>query len=162
MLIHTKRDIFKLNAHSIVNPVNCVGVMGKGLALEIKERYPWCVANYLQACAHKELLPGMCKSVINPASIMDAVEYPLEIIHLATKDHWRDPSKLEWIEKGLNSLVNYIQEYNILSIHPRSQIYAVPLLGVGNGKLDKDDVIKLIDDILGNAKTNCVIYAVHR
>lgn len=101
--------------------VNTVGVMGKGIALTAKLAYPGIVRNYKYQCARKTLLPG------------GILPYPTDdgklILLVATKQHWTNPSKLEWIEQILQKLVK-----NIDLLQGRS--IAMPPLGCGNGKLD--------------------------
>lgn len=121
---------------AIVNTVNCVGVMGKGVALEFKKRYPDNYKIYKQVCKNKELVPGKMLTVKN-----NIQELPKFIINFPTKKHWRHPSKIEYIKSGLIALKEEINEYSIKSI-------AMPALGCGNGGLDWKVVKKLIIDEL--------------
>ncbi|WP_052323601.1 MULTISPECIES: type II toxin-antitoxin system antitoxin DNA ADP-ribosyl glycohydrolase DarG [Lysinibacillus] len=120
------------NFEAIINTVNCVGVMGKGIALEFKKRYPENFIAYKKACQSKELIIG--KSLVFP--LMDDLNTKF-IINFPTKLHWRNPSKIEYIEQGLDDLVEIIREKKIKSI-------LMPALGCGNGNLDWDIVKPLI------------------
>jgi O-acetyl-ADP-ribose deacetylase (regulator of RNase III) len=117
-------DIFASSAQTLVNPVNCRGVMGKGLALAFTARYPNMVIEYKRLCASHELRPGQLH--------LYRAEVPW-VLNFPTKDHWRSPSRLEYIERGLEHLVISYAAWGIVSI-------AFPQLGTGNGGLDWDDV----------------------
>lgn len=114
-------DIFKSKAQTLVNTVNCVGVMGKGLALEFKKRFPEMHEDYLRRCAAKEVKlgqPYLYRSLLPPW-----------ILNFPTKDHWRSVSKLEDIVRGLRHVERYYKEWGIMSL-------AVPPLGCGQGQLE--------------------------
>ena len=117
---------------AIVNTVNCVGVMGKGIALQFKERWPKNFKEYEAASKRGEIKPGTM-------FISDLGEWakPRFIINFPTKVHWRGDSKLEYIEDGLRDLVKQAERLGIKSI-------SLPPLGCGNGGLDWDEVKKLI------------------
>ncbi|TXR66903.1 macro domain-containing protein [Bacillus sp. AR18-7] len=139
MIIYERGDLFKrLNqVEAIINTVNCVGVMGKGIALEFKKRYPENFQMYKKKCFNKELTIG--NSFIYEIPYNETTKF---IINFPTKQHWRNPSKIEYIEKGLDNLIKLIAEYNIKSL-------AMPALGCGNGNLDWDIVKPLIEKKLG-------------
>ena len=132
MVTITKGNIFNQDVEAIVNPVNTVGVMGKGLALHFKRRYPEMFEEYKQLCNQKDEFYIGC---INSYYSEDEDRY---IINFPTKEHWRSPSKLEYIEIGLDTLHAVLEEKQIKSI-------AMPLLGCGLGGLKSDDVIDLIE-----------------
>lgn len=117
-------DIFDQKVTAIVNTVNCVGVMGKGLALQFKKKYPENFSFYKSACDDNRVRPG--KMLIFDRG---GNKSPRFLINFPTKDDWRNPSKLEYVETGLIDLIKRIQELNIKSI-------AVPALGCDLGKLD--------------------------
>jgi O-acetyl-ADP-ribose deacetylase (regulator of RNase III) len=121
-------NIFDSNADAIVNAVNCVGVMGKGLALQFKKRFPDNFKIYKESCAHQELRPG---NVL----VYDRgeLEKPRFIINFPTKDHWKQPSEIGYIDSGLESLAGAIQKHDISSI-------AIPALGCGLGGLQWAEV----------------------
>ncbi|WP_295912785.1 macro domain-containing protein [uncultured Xanthomonas sp.] len=132
-------DMFSTNADAIVNTVNCVGVMGKGVALEFKRRWPENYKVYKKVCDRRELRPGMML-VYDRGDIFGS-DRPRFLINFPTKDHWRSKSKIEYIENGLDALIREIRSRSITSI-------ALPPLGCGNGGLDWAIVKPLIIDKL--------------
>lgn len=145
MVIFKQGDIFTSTCSTLVNPVNCVGVMGKGLALEFKRRFPEMYADYVCRCRDKCLHPGE-PYIYNNGDI--------NIINFPTKTHWRLPSKLSYIDAGLNWFVDNYQQYNIASV-------AFPALGCGNGGLDWTVVKKLIQDKLENLPIEIEVWEVY-
>lgn len=133
MIQETHGDILKAPVEALVNTVNTVGVMGKGIALQFARTFPQNLAAYEAACRRKEVVPGRMFITENPA----LVEHRY-IINFPTKRHWRHPSRLEDIASGLRALVEEVQRLNIRSI-------AVPPLGCGNGGLDWAEVRPLIE-----------------
>ncbi len=121
---------------AIVNTVNCVGVMGKGIALQFKHKFPDNFKSYQAACKAREVRIGRMFVHDN-----GAVARPHYLINFPTKDHWRGNSRIEFIRSGLVDLVAQIERLNIRSI-------AVPPLGCGNGGLDWADVRPLIEQAL--------------
>lgn len=132
------KDIFNTKCEAIVNPVNIVGVMGAGFAAIIKKKYPSVFDSYLNACKNKSLKIGTCLTVKTDNQY---------IINFPTKSHWKDPSKIEYIESGLEALKRHIIHYNISSI-------AIPALGSGLGGLNWLDVKNLINIKLKDLKLN--------
>lgn len=132
-------DLLQDSAEALVNTVNCVGVMGKGIALEFKNRWPNNYKFYKAACSNKELRPGHMLVWRNDSLLSEGE--PKFIINFPTKDHWRNDSKIEYIENGLAALRKSIIDLNIKSI-------AIPPLGCGNGGLDWSVVKPLIVDSL--------------
>jgi O-acetyl-ADP-ribose deacetylase (regulator of RNase III) len=118
-LSYCKGDIFDLTAQVLVNPVNCKGHMGKGLALAFKQRYPHMFASYQQECRDGKL--RIAQPTLYKASTPWILNFP-------TKDHWRDDSKMEYLEEGLQYFVVHYKALGIKSI-------AFPKLGAGLGKL---------------------------
>lgn len=134
MVVFTRGNIFYSQAQALINPVNCMGVMGAGLALQFKQKFPINFTVYAEACKAKQL---------NPGGLVAFTEKEKVIINLATKDHWRNPSKLQYIKDGLQALVRYTTTHHIESV-------AIPPLGCGLGGLNyRKDVKPLINDILG-------------
>jgi len=121
-------NILTSQAQAIVNPVNTQGVMGKGLALEVKKRYPWAFLSYRQAYDRGELKTGVVHAVTQDG---------FTVFNLPTKTKWRLPSQLEYVETGLQSLAAVLNASCITSV-------AVPALGCGNGGLRWSDVRPLI------------------
>lgn len=129
-------DLLQAPAEALVNTVNCVGVMGKGIALQFERTFPAIARPYREACRSGRLQPGELQVV----ELQPALErrLPLAIVNFATKDHWRGNSKIEWIEAGLVRLVAETRTRGWRSI-------AVPPLGCGNGGLDWNQVRPLIE-----------------
>lgn len=133
MLEFTTGDLLKSQAEAIVNTVNCVGVMGRGIALQFKKTYPENFEAYAAACKRNEVQPG--KMFLFETGVLVGPRY---IINFPTKRHWRGHSRIEDIEAGLTALVEVIRARNITSV-------AVPPLGAGLGGLDWADVRPLIE-----------------
>lgn len=136
-----KGDMFSEPVEAIVNTVNCVGVMGKGVALEFKKRWSENFKAYKKLCDAKELSPG--QMFIFDTNELFAPEGPRFLVNFPTKAHWRSKSKLSYIADGLDALARDIETNNIKSI-------AIPPLGCGNGGLDWSEVKPLIETKLGN------------
>ena len=135
-------DLLASKMQTLVNTVNCVGVMGKGIALSFKQRFPDMFADYQNRCARKEVKLG--KPYVYRSGDRLIVNFP-------TKDHWKNSSKLKAIEQGLQYLVKHANEWGIKSM-------AIPPLGCGNGGLDWDDVLPLINKYLAPLKMPLEIY----
>jgi O-acetyl-ADP-ribose deacetylase (regulator of RNase III) len=129
-------DIIAEDAEALVNTVNCVGVMGRGIALQFKNAFPENFEAYQVACARNEVQPG--KMLVFETS---HITNPRFIINFPTKRHWRGKSRIEDIETGLKTLVQEIRQRKIRSI-------AVPPLGSGLGGLNWSDVRPLIVEAL--------------
>lgn len=131
-------DLLNQKVDAIVNAVNCVGVMGKGIALQFKQRWPENYKAYATACKNGKVQIGkMFVYDIDPLS----TENLRFIINFPTKNHWRENSKLSYIEEGLKDLVHVVKKLGIRSL-------AIPALGCGNGGLEWKDVKSLIEEIL--------------
>ena len=122
-------DIFKSKCEALVNPVNIKGIMGKGLALAFKTKYPAHFENYKRACQNGEMTTDKVLAYQEKNGPM--------IICLATKADWRDSSKMEYVSAGLDDLVKQIKTLGIRSV-------AIPKLGCGLGGLDWNKVRPLI------------------
>jgi O-acetyl-ADP-ribose deacetylase (regulator of RNase III) len=133
MLEFKQDNLLEEDAEALVNAVNCVGVMGKGIALQFKQAFPENFQQYKKACDAKEVQPGRMFTV--PTGKLFNPKY---IINFPTKRHWRDKSKIEDIQTGLKALVAEVQQLGITSI-------AIPALGCGNGGLDWVEVKPLIE-----------------
>lgn len=123
MIEYTSGDILKQDAEAIINTVNCVGVMGRGIALQFKKEFPDNFAAYAVACKNGEVQPG--RMFVFATGLLT---HPRFIINFPTKRHWRGKSRMEDIESGLQALVEVIHQYNIRSV-------AIPPLGCGLGGL---------------------------
>ena len=126
------------DADILVCTVNCVGVMGKGIALAFKEKWPSIVPVYRAACQRGKLLPGGCLLFPLPVGIDGRRRYWAA---LATKDHWKNDSRYEWIESGLAELARVARISGASSI-------AIPPPGCGNGNLDWEKVHPMVVSIL--------------
>lgn len=132
----TKGNLFDSGCQALVNPVNCVGVMGKGLALSFKTKFPVMFKEYAQECRLGNVVPGKMQVSKNLGGNPDF------IINFPTKRHWKDKSLLEDVELGLQDLVKVVEGKGIKSI-------AVPPLGCGLGGLDWKVVGPMIKVELG-------------
>ena len=131
-------NLFEAKVEALVNAVNTVGVMGKGIALLFKQRFPENYHAYAAACSAGKVRVG--EMFITAGGELNG---PRWIIKFPTKQHWRQPSQLEWVRDGLLSLKEVIREKNIKSI-------ALPALGCGNGGLDWAVVRPLIETSLAD------------
>lgn len=127
MIEYARGDILEADTEAIVNSVNCVGVMGRGLALQVKKAFPETFARYKAVCERGELEPG--RVFIHDRGALLPVDGPRYIANVPTKTHWRPPSKVQYIEDGAEALVREVKRLQITSI-------AVPPLGCGGGGLD--------------------------
>ena len=137
-------NIFDSNAQTLVNTVNCVGVMGKGVALEFKKRYPEMFKEYQALCSQNLVAPG------KPYLYHDLTS--ASIINFPTKDNWRSPSKLSYVVSGLDWFVENYESLGITSI-------AFPPLGCGNGGLSWDIVGPVMYQKLNPLPIDIEIYA---
>lgn len=131
-------DILAEEAEALVNTVNCVGVMGRGVALQFKKMFPENFRAYAAACRRDEVRPG--KLFVYETGF---VTNPRLIVNFPTKRHWRGKSRIEDIKAGLAALTTLIREQDIRSI-------AIPPLGAGLGGLEWSDVRRSIDAALSN------------
>lgn len=120
-------NLLEENAEALVNTVNCVGVMGKGIALQFKQAYPDVFKAYKKACDAKGVQPGQM-FIVETGQL-----FPRYIINFPTKRHWRGKSRIEDIDTGLTALVAEVKRLGIRSL-------AIPPLGCGNGGLDWNQV----------------------
>lgn len=132
VITYVTGDLLKSDAQCLVNTVNCEGYMGKGIAYQFKLAYPKNNEDYVKSCKNGDLRIGRLHFFREKGKI---------IINFPTKDRWRENSKIEYIESGLNELILLIQKLKIISI-------AIPPLGSGNGGLIWADVKALIEEKL--------------
>ena len=114
-------DILQSNVQTLVNTVNCVGVMGKGIALEFKNHFPDMFEDYLERCKRHEIRPGI--------PYLYRTLIPPQIINFPTKEHWKSVSRVSDIERGLDYLSEHYKAWDVTSL-------AIPPLGCGNGQLE--------------------------
>lgn len=136
MITYKTGNILHDQADAIINTVNTVGVMGKGLALQFKKAFPDNFKVYKKACDEKSVVTGQ----VLPVSL-NSISAPFYIINFPTKAHWRANSKLEYIEKGLESLKEHVKRLGLKSV-------AIPALGSGLGGLPWEEVERLIQNSL--------------
>ena len=143
MIQYINGNLFTSNAKVLVNTVNTVGVMGKGIAADFKKYYPDMFSEYKRRCLNNEL------------NIGDLFLYKTSnkwILNFPTKKHWRSPSKIEYIEAGLKKLVEEASNLQITDI-------AMPKLGCGNGGLDWETEVKpIVEKYLKKSPINVSIY----
>lgn len=125
-LRHVTGNLLDSKCVGLVNPVNCIGVAGAGLAKQFRDRWPEQVAEYTAFCRTGRMKPG----VVHDALLPDG----RRILSVPTKRHWRDPSDLDDVLLGINALARYCQETRLASI-------AIPPLGCGLGGLPKGPVL---------------------
>ena len=147
MIHDASGNLFDSPAEGLVNTVNTVGVMGKGIALQFKRRYPENFKVYKAACNSQTLVPGVVLDVWD----QDAFGRKC-ILNFPTKEHWRNPSKYEYIEAGLPALREAILRNKLTSV-------AIPPLGCGNGGLDWEVVRPMIVEALGDLVADLYLYA---
>lgn len=138
MITYKQGNLLDADVEALVNTVNTVGVMGKGIALMFKDRYPDLFKQYAAACARNELVTG---KVLPQAT--GELSGPRWVVQFPTKAHWRSPSRLEWVEAGLLDLREFLIREKIRSI-------ALPPLGCGNGGLDWSQVREVIQEALAD------------
>ncbi len=146
MIELTQGNIITADAEALVNSVNCVGVMGKGVALQFRKAFPDNYKRYRRACDERRMVLGEVLvtetgSLVNPKFIMN---FP-------TKGHWRGDSRLEDIRVGLGSLANALRQRGIASV-------AVPPLGCGNGGLDWEAVRPVVVEGLADLTTKVILF----
>ena len=155
MIIFRKGDIFKSECQTLVNTVNCVGVMGKGIALQFKNKYPEMFEDYKLACKNKELKQG------GDLWVWDYIDMykPKKVLCFATKEHWKNVSKLEWIERGLANFTKKLKKKKYAYEEMGIKTIAFPKLGCTNGKLNwEKDVKPLMIKYLDPINLLCEIY----
>ncbi len=147
MITYTTGNLLEADVEALVNTVNTVGIMGKGIALMFKERFPKNMREYAEACKSNEVQTG--KMFITSTDELIGVRW---IINFPTKQHWRAKSQMSWIEEGLQDLRRFIIENSIESI-------AIPPLGAGNGGLNWYQVKPKIEQVLGDLKdVDIIVY----
>jgi len=133
MVEFAKGNLLEAKVDALVNTVNEVGVMGKGVALQFREAFPRSSREYMDAARLGHIRVGHVLATRN-----DSLDGPQWVIHFPTKRHWRQPSRLEWVRDGLSDLVRTVRENEIKSI-------ALPPLGCGNGGLNWQAVRREIE-----------------
>jgi len=138
MIRYVRGNLLEAPAEALVNTVNEVGVMGKGLALVFRGAFPDNTRAYEAACRRGEVTVGRMMVTENRVLLR-----PRWIINFPTKRQWRHPSRLEWVREGLKDLVRVVGEHGVRSL-------ALPVLGCGNGGLEWSQVRREIESALGD------------
>ncbi|WP_138480090.1 type II toxin-antitoxin system antitoxin DNA ADP-ribosyl glycohydrolase DarG [Dyadobacter bucti] len=147
MIKYITGNILDSTAYALINTVNTVGVMGKGIALQFKKAYPNNFKSYENASKSRSVVVG--KMFVTKDYNADSGEKL--IINFPTKIDWRKPSEYEYIEDGLEDLINVIKDNQIKSI-------AIPPLGAGNGGLKWEKVKKIIENKLKDLDIEIFVY----
>lgn len=142
MIKYISGDIFKSTAQTIVNPINCMGAMGAGLARQFRDRYPDMYKKYQKYCLDNLIKPGVLM-------LYKAPDY--WVLNFPTKFDWREKSHINYIEDGLKKFIETYESKGITSI-------AFSKLGCGLGGLDWIDVKPLMEKYLGNLPIDVLIY----
>ena len=143
MISVIKGDIFNSDAPVLVNTVNCVGVMGKGLALSMKNRYPAMFREYRRACNAREIEPGTIW--------IWADEGEKTILNAAVKDHWRQASRYEWIRSCMDEIIEFMHDNNLSKV-------AMTWMGAYNGWLEPARIETIIREKLADVSFDVEIY----
>jgi len=149
MIKFVEGNFFDYKADIRINTVNCVGVMGAGVALQFKNKYPEMYKEYLKACNDGNLQIGKPQVWTN-SSIFNEDENII-ILNFPTKLHWKNPSEYDYVEKGLQWLASFLLDHEGKTI-------TVPALGCGHGGLDWKIVKKMILEYLSNSKLDILVF----
>ncbi len=147
-ITYKQGNIFDSQMECLVNPVNTVGVMGKGLALEFKRRYPAMFSSYLRLCKNGWLLPGI--------PVIWSSGFEEYVLLFPTKRHWRQPSDLTDIDHGLAFFAAHVS--SVSGIYPIKSV-AFPAIGCGLGGLDFETQVRpLLDEYLADLLIDVEVY----
>ena len=146
MISYCQGDLLEADVDALVNAVNTVGVMGKGIALAFKNRFPANTQAYAAACQRGEVVTGRMFVTETPALLG-----PRWIVNFPTKQHWRDPSRLEWVQTGLQDLRCFLLAQSVQSV-------ALPALGAGLGGLGWSAVRAEIETALADLDVDIRVY----
>ena len=141
----------EIRSDVLVCPVNCVGVMGKGLAKAIKELYPWSVEVYKKSCEDGILTPGnIIPAYPNTTLPGTDIKNPI-ILHAATKNHWKNKSQIDWVEACLREISKFMAQSQTNSI-------AIPKIGCGLGGLSWKDVEPLFESVFSDEDFEVIVF----
>ena len=146
MIKYVTGNFFDYDANIRVNTVNCVGVMGAGVALQFKKKFPDMFKDYYKACKHDEVKPGKPHVWVKYDLFSE-----LTIINFPTKVHWKNPSEYEYVEKGLNWLRDFLRDKN-------ESVVTLPALGCGHGGLEWERVKELIHHYLDDVNAEILVF----
>lgn len=142
MITYLTGDVLFSKCQTLVNPINCKGAMGKGLALRFKKRFPGMYEKYKDYCN---------RGLISPGKLWLYKGKENWVLNFPTKDDWRNPSKEEYIISGLEKFLQTYEDKGIKSI-------AFPLLGTGEGGLDRTTIVQLLDNYLSRCEIPVEVY----
>jgi O-acetyl-ADP-ribose deacetylase (regulator of RNase III) len=141
----------EIKSDVLVCPVNCVGVMGKGLAKAIKELYPWSVDTYEKSCGNRQLTPGNIISAYPNTTLPGSnIRNPI-ILHAATKNHWKNKSQIVWVKACLREISTFMAQSGATSI-------AIPKIGCGLGGLSWIDVEPLFENVFLDEDYEVIVF----
>lgn len=146
MLHFVDGDMFSYQVDAMINTVNCIGVMGAGIAKQFKKKYPKMFLEYQELCSEQRIQPGILHTYQTEG---------LLIINLPTKTHPRLPSKYEYVEQGLLSLKDFLIK------HPELRSITLPALGCGLGGLRWERVSAMITEYLGELPIDIYVFQPH-
>ena len=146
MIAYLRGNLLDDDAQALVNTVNTVGVMGKGIALQFKQRFPANFVAYAQACKLGQVQTG--RMFVTESGELTG---PRWVVNFPTKQHWRDPSRMEWVVDGLQDLHSFLASDTVQSI-------ALPALGAGLGGLPWAAVRRHIEAALGDLPVQVRVY----
>jgi O-acetyl-ADP-ribose deacetylase (regulator of RNase III) len=146
VITYCQGDLLAADVDALVNAVNTVGVMGKGIALAFKNRFPTNFQAYAAACQRGEVVTGRMF-----VTETQALLGPRWIVNFPTKQHWRDPSRLEWVRSGLQDLRRFLLTESVPSV-------ALPALGAGLGGLNWPAVRAEIETALADLPVDVRVY----
>lgn len=147
MLKYVEGDFFDYDADIRINTVNCVGVMGAGIALSFKNKYPEMFKQYKKDCDNKKIFPGS-PTIWQEGDMLEKKTY---IINFPTKMHWKNESEYSYVEDGLKWLSEYLAKH-------KNNIVTLPALGCGHGGLDWNIVKSLIEKYLSNSENEILVF----
>lgn len=143
-------NLFEHKADIRVNTVNCIGAAGAGIARQFRDRYPSMNAEYIRLCRRRAVRPGV-PYIWEDSDFFDGADEKVTIVNFPTKDHWRNPSRYEYIEKGIRWLEKYLRN------RPNSTI-TIPALGCGLGGLNWERVKAMIVEILSESPAEILVF----
>ena len=146
MIYYLRGNLLEDDAQALVNTVNTVGVMGKGIALQFKQRFPANFVTYAQACKQGQVRTSRM-FVTEPGELTG----PHWVVNFPTKQHWRDPSRMDWVVDGLQDLRSFLVSHTVQSI-------ALPALGAGLGGLPWPLVRGHIESAFGDLPLDVRVY----
>jgi O-acetyl-ADP-ribose deacetylase (regulator of RNase III) len=141
------KSIFDTDCEAVVNPVNCYGISGAGLAAQFKRHFYYLDSVYVEACSSKKLLVNDVLPVKNTGEQYPNIRY---VIYFPTKNHWKEPAKYSYVDAGLRQLEQTIKTLEIKSI-------ALPMLGAGLGGLDPRIIREYIYNFAFRVKDFCTV-----